>query len=42
MTIPAIIWIDKWGRRPMMIIGFGFMSFWLWLVGGLQGGYGYW
>ncbi|KAF8310974.1 glucose transporter [Clavulina sp. PMI_390] len=42
MTVPAIIYIDKWGRRPMMILGFGGMSFWLWLVGGLQGGFGHW
>jgi len=42
MTVPAIIWIDKWGRRPMMLFGFTVMSFWLWLVGGLQGGFGHW
>ncbi|QRW20714.1 Sugar (and other) transporter [Rhizoctonia solani] len=41
-TIPAIIFIDKWGRRPMLLIGLAFMSFWLFLVGGLQGGYGNW
>lgn len=41
-TIPAIIYIDKWGRRPMLLIGLAFMSFWLWLVGGLQGAYGHW
>jgi len=41
-TVPAIIWIDKWGRRPMMLAGFTAMSFWLWLVGGLQGGFGHW
>jgi sugar porter (SP) family MFS transporter len=41
-TIPAIIYIDKWGRRPMLLIGLAFMSFWLWLVGGLQGRYGHW
>ncbi|KAG9118997.1 hypothetical protein FRC07_006207 [Ceratobasidium sp. 392] len=41
-TIPAIIYIDKWGRRPMLLIGLAFMSFWLFLVGGLQGGFGHW
>lgn len=41
-TIPAIIYIDKWGRRPMMIIGFSLMAMWLFLVGGLQGGFGHW
>ncbi|GBE84032.1 MFS glucose transporter mfs1 [Sparassis crispa] len=41
-TIPAIIYIDKWGRRPMLIIGTLLMGFWLFLVGGLQGRYGQW
>jgi Sugar (and other) transporter len=41
-TIPAIVYIDKWGRRPMMIIGFMLMGTWLFLVGGLQGGFGHW
>ncbi|KDQ08027.1 hypothetical protein BOTBODRAFT_585605 [Botryobasidium botryosum FD-172 SS1] len=41
-TIPAIIYIDKWGRRPMLVIGLVFMAFWLYLVGGLQGTYGHW
>ncbi|KDQ08044.1 hypothetical protein BOTBODRAFT_180190 [Botryobasidium botryosum FD-172 SS1] len=41
-TIPAIIYIDKWGRRPMLVIGLVFMAFWLYLVGGLQGVYGHW
>jgi len=42
MTIPAILWIDKWGRRPMLLFGFAMMSFWLGLVGGLQGVFGHW
>lgn len=41
-TVPAIIYIDRWGRRPMMIIGFSLMAMWLFLVGGLQGGFGHW
>ena len=41
-TVPAIIYIDKWGRRPMMMIGFSLMAMWLFLVGGLQGGFGHW
>jgi len=41
-TVPAILYIDQWGRRPMMIIGFALMSIWLFLVGGLQGGFGHW
>jgi len=41
-TIPAIIYIDKWGRRPLLLIGTLMMGFWLFLVGGLQGGFGEW
>ncbi|CCA68264.1 probable high-affinity glucose transporter [Serendipita indica DSM 11827] len=42
MTLPAIIYIDKWGRRPMLLAGLLLMGFWLFLVGGLQGMYGQW
>ncbi|KAH9950699.1 general substrate transporter [Amylocystis lapponica] len=42
LTIPAIVYIDKWGRRPMLLIGTLLMGFWLMLVGGLQGRYGDW
>lgn len=41
-TVPAIIYIDRWGRRPMLIIGTLLMGFWLSLVGGLQGRFGDW
>ncbi|KIM59088.1 hypothetical protein SCLCIDRAFT_1218080 [Scleroderma citrinum Foug A] len=41
-TIPAIIYIDTWGRRPLLIAGSLLMGFFLSLVGGLQGGYGAW
>ncbi|KAG6844282.1 hypothetical protein H0H87_008188 [Tephrocybe sp. NHM501043] len=41
-TVPAIIYIDKWGRRPMLIAGTLLMGFWLSLVGGLQGRFGHW
>lgn len=36
MTIPAILWVDKWGRRPTMIFGALWMSLFLWIVGGLM------
>lgn len=42
LTVPAIIYIDQWGRRPMLIIGTLLMGFWLCLVGGLQARYGHW
>ncbi|KAJ3536324.1 hypothetical protein NM688_g6854 [Phlebia brevispora] len=41
-TVPAIIYIDRWGRRPLLLIGTFLMGFWLMLVGGLQGGFGHW
>ncbi|VDB92528.1 unnamed protein product [Peniophora sp. CBMAI 1063] len=41
-TIPAILFIDKWGRRPMIISGTICMGFFLMLVGGLQGRFGHW
>ncbi|KAF9354769.1 hypothetical protein BGX26_007393 [Mortierella sp. AD094] len=40
MTIPAILFIDRWGRRPVLIIGSIFMALWLFLIGGLMGKYG--
>ncbi|KAH9993508.1 general substrate transporter [Russula compacta] len=41
-TVPAILYIDKWGRRPMLLFGTLSMAFFLFLVGGLQGHYGDW
>ncbi|KAK9327301.1 general substrate transporter [Lipomyces starkeyi] len=40
MTIPPIIWIDKWGRRPALLLGAPILCFWLFLVGGLFKQYG--
>jgi len=42
MTVPAIIYIDKWGRRPMLLVGTLLMGFWMFLVGGIQGRFGHW
>ncbi|KAI9277141.1 general substrate transporter [Phascolomyces articulosus] len=36
MTVPAILWVDKWGRRNTMIFGALAMSLFLWVVGGLM------
>ncbi|GAA6044088.1 hypothetical protein JCM8097_000203 [Rhodosporidiobolus ruineniae] len=41
VTIPAVIWIDRWGRRPMLLYGAIFMALWLLLVGSLQAGFGH-
>ncbi|EPQ50344.1 general substrate transporter [Gloeophyllum trabeum ATCC 11539] len=42
LTIPAILYIDRWGRRPLLIAGSALMGFWFMLVGGLQGRFGAW
>jgi sugar porter (SP) family MFS transporter len=36
MTVPAILFVDKWGRRPTMIVGALVMSMFLWAVGGVM------
>jgi len=41
-TVPAILYIDKWGRRPMLLIGTFLMALFLFVVGGLQGHFGRW
>lgn len=41
MTIPALIYIDRWGRRPMLLFGAVIMGIWLYLVGGLQARFGH-
>ncbi|KAK9319215.1 general substrate transporter [Lipomyces orientalis] len=40
MTIPSILWTDRWGRRPTLLIGAVVMAFWLFLIGGLLMRYG--
>ncbi|KAG0745232.1 hypothetical protein G6F60_004303 [Rhizopus arrhizus] len=35
MTVPAILFVDKWGRRPTLIFGALAMSIFLWAVGGI-------
>ncbi|KAK9245518.1 general substrate transporter [Lipomyces tetrasporus] len=41
MTVPAILFIDKWGRRPLLLTGSSLMAVWLFLVGGIMGQYGH-
>ncbi|KAG0318186.1 hypothetical protein BGZ99_005814 [Dissophora globulifera] len=40
MTIPAIMFIDRWGRRPVLLVGSTLMALWLFLIGGLMGRFG--
>ena len=35
MTIPALLWMDRWGRRPTLLIGAFFMCLWLCINAGL-------
>ncbi|KAL2177289.1 general substrate transporter [Thermothelomyces heterothallicus CBS 202.75] len=29
MTVPALVWMDRWGRRPPLLIGAALMCLWL-------------
>ncbi|KAK3346957.1 general substrate transporter [Lasiosphaeria hispida] len=29
MTVPALLWMDRWGRRPTLLVGAFFMCLWL-------------
>ncbi|KAI2625713.1 general substrate transporter [Hypoxylon sp. NC1633] len=39
MTVPALIWLDRWGRRPTLLVGAFFMCLWLCINAGLFGAY---
>ncbi len=39
MTIPAILFIDRWGRRPTMLVGAFLMAVWLFINAGLLANY---
>jgi MFS family permease len=39
-TLPAILYLDRFGRRPALLTGSFFMMTWLFLTGALQGAYG--
>ncbi|KIY50738.1 high affinity glucose transporter [Fistulina hepatica ATCC 64428] len=41
MTVPAIIWVDKWGRRPTLLIGAALMAGWLFATAGLLAVHGH-
>lgn len=40
MTLPAILYLDKIGRRPALLVGSFLMMTWLFTTGGLQASYG--
>ncbi len=40
MTIPALLFIDNWGRRPLLYLGSFGMMIWLFAISGLLATYG--
>lgn len=40
MTVPALIWVDRWGRRPTMLIGAALMMIWMYANAGILATYG--
>ncbi|KAF2140698.1 uncharacterized protein K452DRAFT_327499 [Aplosporella prunicola CBS 121167] len=40
MTVPALLFVDKWGRRPTLLIGSVLMMTWLFAVAGVMGAHG--
>lgn len=41
MTVPALLWVDRWGRRKPLLIGAFLMMTWLVINAGLLGGIGH-
>ena len=35
MTVPALLWLDRWGRRPTLLVGAFLMCLWLCVNAGL-------
>lgn len=35
MTLPALVYVDRWGRRPTLLIGAALMAVWLFINAGL-------
>ncbi|EDU43577.1 AraJ Arabinose efflux permease [Pyrenophora tritici-repentis] len=40
MTVPALLFMDRWGRRPMFVFGAVLMSAWMFANAGLMATYG--
>jgi MFS family permease len=40
MTVPALLYVDRWGRRPTMLAGAFLMMMWLFINAGLLASYG--
>lgn len=35
MTIPALLWVDRWGRRPTLLVGSVLLATWMYANGGI-------
>jgi len=40
MTVPALLFVDRWGRRPTLLVGAALMMTWLFANAGLLANYG--
>ncbi|KAF2225833.1 putative MFS glucose transporter [Elsinoe ampelina] len=40
MTVPALLFMDRWGRRPTLLVGAALMATWLFANAGILGRYG--
>lgn len=41
MTIPALLFVDRWGRRPTLLVGAALMMTWMFANAGLLASYGH-
>ena len=41
MTVPALLYVDRWGRRPTLLVGAALMMTWLFANAGLMATYGH-
>ncbi|KAK2597444.1 high affinity glucose transporter [Conoideocrella luteorostrata] len=35
MTVPALLWVDRWGRRPTLLVGSALMATWMYANTGI-------
>jgi MFS family permease len=40
MTVPALLWVDRWGRRPTLLVGAALMALWMYANGAIMAVYG--
>ncbi|KAI4159110.1 MAG: hypothetical protein LQ342_006887 [Letrouitia transgressa] len=42
MTVPALLFVDRWGRRPTLLVGAALMMTWLFATAGILASRGHW